>query len=184
MKKIFAILISALMFSAAPAFAQNAAALDPATVAATKDLVEAMNVRQTMRASVEAVLAAMPQQMQARLNKMISDDPRMTPEQKQKALAQLEQRIPKMVASVRETLTDPILMDEMADAMIPLYAKTYTTDEIHQLAAFYRSPVGQKMLASTPKVMVETMEISNRIMMPRLQKKIAETTEEFTKGAL
>jgi hypothetical protein len=49
-------------------------------------------------------------------------------------------------------------------------------DEIHQMSAFYQSPVGQKMLATTPKLMSEMMAINNRVVIPRIQKLMAQAT--------
>jgi hypothetical protein len=67
----------------------------------------------------------------------------------------------------------------MLAEMVPLYADTYTLDEIRQLSAFYASPLGQKMLANMPKLMSRSMEISNRVMMPRMQKMMAQSAQSI-----
>jgi len=72
-------------------------------------------------------------------------------------------------------------MEEMLDALVPLYANTYTLEEVRQMSAFYQSPVGQKMLATTPKLMGESMAISNQIMAPRINKLMQSLTKDAKK---
>jgi hypothetical protein len=184
MKKYLAIFAATVTLAASPAFAQNAAPMDPATVAATKQMIEAMHIRDVMIISFQQVLTALPERMRAALTKMINDDPKASPEHKRKALANLDEELPKMVSQLHSTFSDPTLVDDMIAEIIPLYARTYTVSEIQQLSAFYQSPLGQKMLANMPKLMVDSMEITNRLMLPRLQKAMNETAQRFGGKAL
>jgi hypothetical protein len=77
------------------------------------------------------------------------------------------------VTQSHAVFSDPTLVDDMLAEMVPLYAETYTLDEIRQLTAFYASPLGQKMQANMPALMNRSMEISQRVMMPRVQKAMA-----------
>jgi hypothetical protein len=52
----------------------------------------------------------------------------------------------------------------MADAPA-VYARHFTADELHQLLAFYKSPVGAKALRTMPAVMAEL----GKEMAPRIQ---------------
>jgi hypothetical protein len=52
-------------------------------------------------------------------------------------------------------------------------------DEIRQLSAFYMSPLGQKMLNSMPTVMSRSMEIANRVLMPRVQNMVAQSAQSI-----
>jgi len=45
---------------------------------------------------------------------------------------------------------------------VPIYAKYYTHDEIKQFIKFYESPLGRKMVETTPLIMSETMIIGQR----------------------
>lgn len=170
MKKHLVALASAAAFLSFPAFVQAAPASDPATVAATKQMLSAMKVRDLTMQSLRQAEQAMPQQMRAMVTQTIQSDARLTPAQKQEALQKFEKALPRMNAAVHELLSDTTLVDQMVDEMVPLYADTYTVDEIRQLSAFYQSPLGQKMMANMPKLMARSMEISNRVMMPRMQK--------------
>jgi len=44
---------------------------------------------------------------------------------------------------------------QMVDLAVPVYAKYYSDDEIKQLIQIYQTPLGQKMLASMPKLLAE-----------------------------
>jgi hypothetical protein len=45
------------------------------------------------------------------------------------------------------------------------------------MAAFYQTPVGKKMLALTPQIMSESMQISQKIVMPRVSAAIQKLTQ-------
>jgi len=45
---------------------------------------------------------------------------------------------------------------------VPVYAKYYTHDEIKQFIKFYESPLGKKMVETTPLIMNETMVIGQK----------------------
>ena len=52
----------------------------------------------------------------------------------------------------------------------PVYARHYTLDEVRQLSAFYKTPVGHKSLVVMPQLMAESMAVSNQVLGPRLNK--------------
>ena len=79
-----------------------------------------------------------------------------------------------MVANVRQgsgktaeeaaKIVDKVLMPEMKaqtgeliGLVTELYAANYTVDEMKQLTAFYRSPLGQRMIEVTPKITQESI---------------------------
>ena len=46
---------------------------------------------------------------------------------------------------------------ELVDQMAIVYARNFTADEIRQVIAFYRGPVGQKFLEKMPSIAQESM---------------------------
>jgi hypothetical protein len=58
-----------------------------------------------------------------------------------------------------------------------LYVRYFSADELHQMVAFYRSPVGQKALHVLPQLTVEMF----RTMMPRVQAMQVKIDAAFTK---
>jgi uncharacterized protein len=59
-------------------------------------------------------------------------------------------------------------MDEIMQAMVPVYQKHFTKRNVDDLIAFYSSPTGQKMLKEMPGIMAEAMQT----MMPIMTKNI------------
>ena len=48
-------------------------------------------------------------------------------------------------------------VDEIITRLAPVYAKYYTTQDLKELIAFYKGPLGQKHIKVTPSVMQESM---------------------------
>jgi hypothetical protein len=64
----------------------------------------------------------------------------------------------------------------MSDAPV-IYARHFSADELHQLLAFYRTPIGAKALRELPQITAEVMAL----IMPRLQQVQQQTMAAFTK---
>ncbi len=169
MKKILIALTCAAAFAGAPsfAFAQDAAP-NAQQAAAVKELMDAMDVRKMMTASFTEMEKALPQMMRAQVTAVINADPTASDEKKKDALAKVEQVLPGAADAVNRMFRDPALIDEMMAEIGPLYARNYSVDELKQLSAFYRTPLGQKMLALSPRLAAESMAVGQKIVAPRL----------------
>lgn len=180
MKKILALLAAAVAFSCVPAAAQNAATAE-STIAA-KQLMEVMNARGMMQSSMQTMVQQLPEMMRAMKSAMVESRGKGLSDAKKAALqAEIEKTIPGMMASIKKMFDDPQLLDELERETTAIYARNYTADEMRELRAFYRSPVGAKMLATMPKVMQESMAISQKIIMPRMGKVVEEMTANIGK---
>lgn len=62
--------------------------------------------------------------------------------------------------------------------MIDLYASTYTEQEIDGILAFYKSPVGQALLAKTPELTTKSLQITQTKLVA-LQPKMNELMQDF-----
>jgi hypothetical protein len=47
----------------------------------------------------------------------------------------------------------------MIDGIATVYANSFSVDELHQLTAFYRQPVGQKFLEKSPAIRQQAVQI-------------------------
>jgi hypothetical protein len=59
----------------------------------------------------------------------------------------------------------------------PIYARHFSIDELHQLTAFYRTPIGAKALHELPQVMGEFVAVIG----PRMQEMQRQAEEGFEK---
>jgi uncharacterized protein len=62
----------------------------------------------------------------------------------------------RFLAAVRER------KDELVALFIPIYERHFTADELRQLLAFYRTPIGQKLIAEQPAVAQEAMAVGQQ----------------------
>jgi hypothetical protein len=179
MKKYFGAAVSSLAtiiaLTGAPAFAQATPKADTAAAAAVKEMLVAMNYREVMAASFQQAAQSLPATMRSMAASLAARDTKLSAADKVKRMADFEKAIPGVLASFNAMMSDPALFDEVIAEMVPLYANTYSVAEIRQLTEFYQSPVGQKMLVSMPKLMNESLVISNRIMGPRIGKIMEQT---------
>ena len=178
MKKIAAVLLTALTVLTSSPHAQTAAAPDPATAAAVNELLTAMKYREVMLASFIKLEQDMPAMMTEGVAASLEKNTKLTPEQKKKAIEKAAKEIPAVAATFGATFRDPKLMDELLAEIVPLYARYFTADELRQMAAFYKTPAGTKMMFLTPRISYEAMQISQKIVMPRIASAIGKLTAE------
>jgi hypothetical protein len=181
MKKFAAVLCSALVFALPSAGAQTAAPANPAAVAAVKELLISMNYRELMSKSFEQLQQNMPQIMLQGVTAAVNGNAKLSADEKKAAIEDATKQIPAMAQVFGETLRDPQMMEELFAEIAPLYGRHFTVAEIKQMAAFYKTPVGKKMLAVTPQIMAESMQISQKVVMPRVSAAIEKLTQTKTK---
>jgi uncharacterized protein len=54
---------------------------------------------------------------------------------------------------------------EFSERLAKLYAETFTPEEMREIAAFYRSPAGSRLIDAQPELMKRSLSISNEIAM-------------------
>lgn len=82
-----------------------------------------------------------------------------------------------------EELFKNMPVDEMLDAMVPIYQKHLTKDDIAGILAFYSSPVGQKLQREQPAMMQEGMQVGGEIGRRRLGDMMQQMDDFITKMA-
>jgi hypothetical protein len=85
----------------------------------------------------------------------------------------------KMTAMV-DDMFENMPMDEMMQAMAPVYQKHFTRGDIDGLIAFYSSPTGEKLLREMPSIMAEAMQNAVPIMtryMETVQQRLLQETD-------
>lgn len=168
-----------------PTFAQGAAKPESATTAAASAAVRkmliAMDYHRVMKASMTQMSQSMPGIMASGAKAAVANDTRLTDAQRKQALKEIDVALPAAFAKLDAIFADPAIIDEMMEAMVPLYAGTFTVQEIEQLAAFHASPVGKKSLAAMPRLMAEGMKIGESVMLPRITAAMSEMNKSVKK---
>jgi uncharacterized protein len=175
MKKVISCLFLVVTFAAAT-FAQQTAVVNAAP---SKDdvlrVLDLMRVRAGMVQMVDGMKAAMKKGAEEGFRRKL---PAATPEQLAKCNA------------VTDVVFKDFPIDEMVDAMVPIYQKHLTKSDLDAIIGFYSSPVGQRLLKEQPAMMAEAMQAGQDIMLrklpdieERLKTKVAQLAEEEIQGS-
>ena len=84
---------------------------------------------------------------------------------------------------LRDFLTEYLGWEALRDDLTRLYAAAFTEGELHEIAAFYRTPTGQKAVAMMPTLMTEGMQLGQRAVqeqMPELERRILVRSRELS----
>ncbi|QJU57007.1 DUF2059 domain-containing protein [Sphingomonas sp. AP4-R1] len=169
--------------AAAPATDAAAKPVDPAAQAAARELFEASDIGATMRDTSAKMLAQM--RSGAALSVFVDQNPQMrmkratNPQAWDAALVRLGT---KQAAAVEKIMAE--LQPEMEARTIRIYAETFTIADLKGFAAFYRTPLGRRMVEKMPTVLNQTMgwmqaELPKRVapamaeLQPEIQRELA-----------
>jgi uncharacterized protein len=163
--KSLKLLVVGLLFAATSTFAQEPVSAEQKS--AVKELLEAMNFKQTMSQMIGAMSGQMPQMMDQMFDAMAKDS-RLTPEQHAEAKKFAKDAQVSASAEMADLFKDPQFLQGIEDIMARAYGKNFSTSEIKAIAAFYVTPVGKKLLESQPQVMQQVMPEMMALMAPRM----------------
>jgi hypothetical protein len=147
MKRLVAIVIASLCFAGSAQAMQAAAAPtpNPRALVLTKRYIAALHIDKTMKPMMQSMLGPL-------MDQQTQGHPDLTDEQRR---------------AVRETVEDFVggdLIDQVMERMTPVYATTFSEEELQALVDFYEGPTGQSIVAKMPqlgpataRVMVEMM---------------------------
>ena len=130
----------ALWLAATPAFAQ-APSPAPEVRAAARELIE------TMRA-VDQMKVMMPMIMQQLKPAIVQGRP------------EVERDYDASLPVVLEAMGSRL--GELVDAIALIYAANFSADELRQITAFYRTPVGEKFLQQLPAITQQSLAVGQK----------------------
>ena len=138
----------ALQAPAAPAAPAAAAApVDPAKQAAIKDLLDAIDAQKLVGAIGNSAQMQAKQLVPAILSDALSENKTLTDKQKQASVPALQKNaVPKLVDGAGQVFATDSFRQDAMQAQYDAYAKYYSTSEIKDLTAFYKSPTGRKFI--------------------------------------
>jgi uncharacterized protein len=123
------------------------APVDPAKQAAIKDLLDAIDAQKLVGAIGNSAQMQAKQLVPAILSDAQSENKTMTDKQKQASVPTLQKNaVPKLVDSAGQVFATDSFRQDAMQAQYDAYAKYYSTSEIKDLTAFYKSPTGRKFI--------------------------------------
>jgi hypothetical protein len=162
-------MLSACVQDRAPVPASAAsAAPDAAAVAAANDMLTAMKFRALEQNAFAMMRQSMPASVKQAVLSAIYSNPALDPAQKKRAVDDFYKALPRNGALIDGVFRDPAVMDKLIQETAEMYARQFTADELRQFAAFYKTPAGAKMATAMPQVLVQSGQINERVVMPRI----------------
>jgi len=164
--------------AAAPA-APAAAPIDPAKQAAIKNLLDAIDAQKLVGAIGNSAQMQAKQLVPAILSDALSENKTMTDKQKQASVPTLQKNaVPKLVDSAGQVFATDSFRQDAMQAQYDAYAKYYTTAEINDLTAFYKSPTGRKFIQVQDQV---GRDVVNGLMQKYMPQSIKATRDQADK---
>jgi hypothetical protein len=152
MKKL--LIISVLAIFSITAFSQDKAA-------DLKKLIKLMDSEKMIDNMMNSLVPALQQQTAGQI-------------QGDSAKQKMEQYIKFMMSEVK-TMTIRLVNEDM----VQIYDKHFTQQEIKDLINFYESPTGKKMLAKTPEISSDLMNIMMAKYLPEFREKLMKKLNEL-----
>src|ERR1051325_3059120 len=130
-------------------------------------LLNLLQIRKNMAVMMEGMKQAMKEGAEQGFRERIPDP---TPQQLQA-----------LNGMVDDIMAD-LPIDEMVEAMVPIYQRHFTRSDIEEVIRFYSSAVGQKLLREQPQMIQEGMQAGAQLQQQRMgqgMEKIRERTEKM-----
>lgn len=92
-----------------------------------------------------------------------------------------EQLTPRIRQVLREFMEENFRYEDLEPQFIQVYADAFTEQELRDLAAFYRTPLGQRVVETLPEITAASQRIAMERMqevMPQLMQAVMEAMEE------
>jgi uncharacterized protein len=155
-QRVAAAFLTAMLLYGGPAAAQTAS---PDALAAGRELVVAMRGAEQFKTIVPLMLQQLkPAIVQGR--------------------PEVARDFDAMVPVLQELLTTQSAgMAKLLEDIAAIYARHFTVDEMRQLIAFYRAPLGQKLLDKMPTITQESMtagQAFGQVLAGELQKRVVD----------
>lgn len=123
-------------------------------VKAIEDLFQVMDMKATLNQSIDVVLKS-----------QIDANPQLKP----------------LEDVMRRFLAKYMSFESLKPGMVSLYAEAFTEPEVRELVAFYRTPLGHKMVTRMPLLLQKGAALGQKAVqdhLPELQEEIAKKMQE------
>jgi uncharacterized protein len=142
-----------------------------------EELLNEMNMKQTVEKSFEMVKKMMPAQMARMRGAMDKTDAASN------APKPTDKAIDKVMSQTMDMVAQELNWEKMKEDYITVYAETFTVEELQGAVAFYKSPAGKAFTKKQPELMKRSMELSQKQMakiMPKIMSMSQELQKEMT----
>jgi uncharacterized protein len=154
-----------------PKAAEETFAPDAPTHDQVMTLLDLLQVRRSMTVMMDGMKQAMKQAAEKAFRERVPDP---SPEQLEALHGMIDDAI------------GEIPMDEMVEAVVPIYRQHLSKSDVEEMIRFYGGPVGQKLLREQPQMLQEAIRAGAAIQENRMDQimiKVKERTQKLTEAS-
>jgi uncharacterized protein len=132
-------------------------------------LLEIVGGKQTYDQTQQIVLSQQKQELPKILKQMIDGYSGLTPSQKKDAYARAIQNMSSALDEFGQYMSAETTYQEFLERVYyPIYDQYFTESDLKDLVAFYKTPIGRKLISISPQLSATSQKLTFEIIMPRL----------------
>jgi uncharacterized protein len=132
-------------------------------------LLEIVGGKQTYDQTQQLVLSQQKQELPKILKQMIDASSSLTPSQKKDAYAKAIQNMSSALDEFGQYMSAGTTYQEFLQRVYyPVYDQYFTESDLNDLVAFYKTPIGRKLISISPQLSATSQKLTFEIIMPRL----------------
>jgi uncharacterized protein len=132
-------------------------------------LLEIVGGKQTYDQTQQIVLSQQKQELPKILKQMIDGYSGLTPSQKKDAYARAIQNMSSALDEFGQYMNAETTYQEFLERVYyPIYDQYFTESDLKDLVAFYKTPIGRKLISISPQLSATSQKLTFEIIMPRL----------------
>lgn len=152
--------------------------ISPVKKALILEYLEVMGVKKNTAEIMDMMLTFQEQETSKTILALAEKDKELSPEMKKEMADSLVKSSAGMYQRLRAAFNEKLNIGRlMEDTALNVYDKNYSESELREIIAFYKTPTGQKIVSSSPKIMQEVMTVFSEKLTPRMQELIKEISE-------
>ncbi len=155
----------------------NANAQEDSRRVLAEQLLNEMNMKETVEKSFDMVKKMIPAQM-AKMKPATKGG--NTPSGAAKSR---DEAMTKVMDKTMDMVAQELSWEKMKDEYISIYAETFTEEELRGALAFYKSPAGKAFIRKQPAVMEQSMKLGQKRVLQIMPKIQAMSKEMISKEA-
>lgn len=150
-----------------------------------KELLEVTEAAKLAESTSQTMLVQMEQEFPKIMEMLMTQqaaDNKLTPAQLKALQSESSAASMRMLKRFQEKVLTAINFAELLETVsLELYDKYFTEEELKDIVAFYRTSTGKKSIQVMPKLVADTMQMSNQVLLPKIMGALDEIIQEEAK---
>lgn len=159
--------------------------VSPQKRALIKELLEVTEAAKLAESTSQTMLVQMEQEFPKIMGMLMTQqeaDNKLTPAQRKALQSESSAASMRMLKRFQEKVLTAINFAELLETVsLELYDKYFTEEELKDIVAFYRTSTGKKSIQVMPKLVADTMQMSNQVLLPKIMGALDEIIQEEAK---